>query len=631
MAEENNIYTPPSLVNGTVKFGNAEAITADVISAHNIQDLPDRPNAPTSYGGFSYSARDLKERFEGLARLAINAINTLINELGAETVSNNIKIPEWGGMRNLGALVAAIKGGELADNMAVDTVVDYGDLNVDEDDKNLTTLQAVLTYLTTYVSALKTDIGDGNLAKAIKVDEVSEVGYGDGDETVGETFRTLQGVLTYLTNHVSALNTAKGNGQLAGDIYVGKAQINDRNVEYLTSYLSELIFYVNTLEANLNNGVILNRIIAKNHDYKKSLSEVIADLETAIDQVESKANKAYRYMGSTPFEYLESNASNRREGDVWNISNSFELKDDDKTYSYPAGTNVAWNATGKKWDPLGGYIDYGSLAQEISVTPYSGKTVLQDVLDILSTPWDLIITDPADLGKLSTASGNVLVNLEDLYETSEVTITVSANVRLIDFANSSVSGIDAINAAAKNVVIRHLIARSRCTLKNFAVVEHCRGTIIVDSCTEVRNCTVTFANACTNIHDCTCGLPKTYTEKVMFDSCSLISNLSVISLEAIPDSDRGTVEFSNCHHISNIHCRDNDGHDDGTLAQRIHYENCTYVDPYTCAGYVQTENIGKVPVPTAEGGVSFEEFATKDDIGNIEEALRILNEGSATE
>ena len=615
MAEENNIYTPPSLVNGTVKFGNAEAITADVISAHNIQDLPDRPNAPTSYGGFSYSARDLKERFEGLARLAINAINTLINELGAETVSNNIKIPELGGMRNLGALVAAIKSGNLADNMAVDTVVDYGDLNVDEDDKNLTTLQQVLTYLTTYVSTLKTDIGNGTLADNMAVDPY------DGKST-------LQAVLTKLTGFVTQLNYDISHGTLAQKLKFTPID-ETKEIDTLEG-LSEAI-------RAANGKYLANYFKVPTSDGKiRNLTDIIIEL---LHFKETRPATVYTPKGTaTAIPDILDDEGNEvvSKGDVYSIEPEGE---DSFLYNgkiYPSGTNMVYLGYYDEddkpvWDSLGGIIDYKSLASNTPVKEYSGKTKLQEVLDILSTPWDLIITDPADLGKLSTASGNVLVNLEDLYETSEVTITVSANVRLIDFANSSVSGIDAINAAVKNVVIRHLIARSRCTLKNFAVVEHCSGTIIVDSCTEVRNCTVTFANACTNIHDCTCGLPKTYTEKVMFDSCSLISNLSVISLEAMPDSDRGTVEFSNCHHISNIHCRDNDGHNDGTLAQRIHYENCTYVDPYTCAGYVQTENIGKVPVPTAEGGVSFEEFATKDDIGNIEEALRILNEGSATE
>ena len=588
MAEENNITTPA--------FN--ELISEEDINSAKVSGLQTRPNAPTSYGGNGLSAAELQEHFDKLAMLAIHKINAIIAAINTSEFSKNLPLDSLT-FKTLDSLVGGIVSGALANAIKVDSN-DSGESDNGYD----ATLQAVLTTLLTKAKSLETDIGNGDLAKAIKVTYVSEVGDGDDDETTEGEFSPLQAVLTYLTNYVSALNTAKGNGQLAMDIYVGKATINDTDVEFLASYLSQLKFYVNTLEANLNDGDILNRIIAKNHGTasQKNLSQVLTDLETDIAQVEINANKAYRYMGSTRFEDLENNAGNLREGDVWNISNSFEL--DDKTY--PAGTNVAWNATGGKWDPLGGYIDYGSLAAEIEVTPYSGKTLLQAVLDILSTPWDLIITSPADLGNLSTASGNVLVRLEgedNVIGTNDAAapyFKLGSGIRLLDlggstFASAHIEAVKSAETTIRNGKIAYGF------LNNFRRVDNCKGIISTSSCTFVTNCVLRQVYACDYVVNC-----STYPEDpgdVSFWECNLISNLKVNSLEDGQGMPSGTVEFKNCHHISNVHCAEG-----AENAVNIHYENCTYVDPYTCAGYVQTEDIGKVPVPTEKGGVEFKEF-----------------------
>ena len=160
--------------------------------------------------------------------------------------------------------------------------------------------------------------------------------------------------------------------------------------------------------------------------------------------------------------------------------------------------------------------------------------------------------------------------------------------------------------------------------KNFAVVENCNSYIDVESCQEVRGCAIHSAISCTNVHDCVSDIEA--PDSVSFTSCDLINNITITSLETAVDEQFGAVEFSNCHHISNVHCAEG-----AENAVRIHYdEDCTFVDPFTCAGYVQSEDSGKVPVPDSAGGVEFKDFATKTDIGNIEEALRIINEGGTT-
>lgn len=619
MAEENNIYTPPSLVNGTVKFGNAEAITADVISAHNIQDLPDRPNAPTSYGGFSYSAKDLKERFEGLARLAINAINTLINELGAGTVSSNIKIPDWSkapdpdnpSVTTLNTLVNAVQSGKLAEAIKVDSN-DSGESDNEYD----ATLQAVLTTLLTKAKSLETSIGNGDLAKAIKVDTYDNAS-------------TLQAVLTVLTEFVTQLNYDITHGALAQNL---KFTPIDEFAEIDTlESLSEAIradngkYLANYFEVPTNDS---------KDGEKRNLTDIIIEL---LHFKETRPATVYTPRGTaTAIPNILDDEGNEvvSEGDVYSIEPEGE---DSFLYNgkiYPSGTNMVYlgyydEDDNPVWDSLGGIVDYKSLASNTPVKEYSGKTVLQDVLDILSTPWDLIITSPADLGKLSTASGNVLVRLEgedNVIGTNDAAnpyFKLGSGIRLLDlggstFASAHIEAVKSAETTIRNGKIAYGF------LKNFGRVDNCKGIISTSDCTFVTNCVLRKADHCDYVVNC-----STYPEDpndISFNECNLISNLTVGSLEDGQGMPSGTVEFYNCHHISNVHCAEG-----AANAVRINYENCTYVDPYTCAGYVQTENVGKVPVPTAQGGVEFKEFATKTDIGNIEEALRILNEGSATE
>lgn len=79
-----------------------------------------------------------------------------------------------------------------------------------------------------------------------------------------------------------------------------------------------------------------------------------SDLEDRIDEIKELSGggggtNVYTYKGSCTFENLPT--SGQVAGDVWNITNDFEL--DGKPY--PAGTNVAWDGTG--WDALAGSVD----------------------------------------------------------------------------------------------------------------------------------------------------------------------------------------------------------------------------------------------------------------------------------
>lgn len=244
--------------------------------------------------------------------------------------------------------------------------------------------------------------------------------------------------------------------------------------------------------------------------------------------------------------------------------------------------------------------------------------------------WDTIIRDSNNfLLDLSNAVGNVLIDLKSPYE-SDVIITLSDEVKLIDFNHCTFKSVRITADANAKTVIRNLntippvditTGEENGYLKNFAAVENCRGILRYENCSSIENCDVKEAVSCSHIRDCFVAYSEQSAQSI-FKDCCFINNVDVSGYAAVYAHE---VHFDNCHHISNIH-----DSKEGDNYIYVVYEDCTYVDPFTCAGYVNNENVGGVPVPTADGGVEFKEFASKEEIGNIEEALRILNEGGAT-
>ena len=341
-----------------------------------------------------------------------------------------------------------------------------------------------------------------------------------------------------------------------------------------------------TQRKNQENGRVTSenaRVEAENARANAETARVAADLsrEERTNNALASLSKVYRLGGVA--NTLADLPSNPEVGIVYSVESDFKLNG----LNYTAGTNVVYTENG--WDALGGILDQSLVAQ-----------------------WDLIITDPDDLkNKLPYASGNVLVKIDgNFYEDFSLKLTLGYGLKLLDFGHTVIDGVDEITANKYSyTVIRNLRADNFCTLKNFAVVENCKGYIDADSCQEVRGGTIHTATSCTNVHDCVSDIVAPYS--VSFTSCDLINNITITSIETAVGEEYGTVEFVNCHHISNVHCAEG-----AENAVRIHYDNCTFVDPFTCAGYVQPEDSGKVPVPDSAGGVEFKEFVpalTPDD------------------
>ncbi len=536
MADNEGLYKPPALVEPSedTSFGKVKPITAKNITDNDIQSLPDRPNASLQYGGNAYSAKDLKERFEGLARLAINAINGLIGELGSDNVSEHIKIPEWGGAQTLKALVKAVQDGTLAKKITV-TSVDKADTEAKEE---LGTLQDVLDYLTNYVATLEGDKKDGDLSKALTILDI-----GEGIDTLYELCEAIK---------------------------------DGRFCNYAKTFADG--------DDNPDNTITLYESLNNLYAASKALSE---DLETFKKAV----NDTVVYKPLSPVDNYEDLPENAVLGAVVNVRNASEV---DGAY-YPPGTNflrVEGEDGTPVWDALGGMIDLSLVSQ-----------------------WDHVITDPTDLAtKLATATGNVLVKLSQPYENLHY-IQFNEGLKLIDFGGSCFRfTYFTANPKAKTVIknIKTVITQEELweglgngTLKNFGAVENCRGVLEYVNCSSVENCDIKYAESCNYIRNCSVPYSE-YTTSAVFKDCCFINNVDVSNSEPVQNIE---VHFDNCHHISNIH---DDGAEHPDYPTLVYYDAfCTFVDPYTCAGYVSSAVANKVPVPDSQGGVEFKGVVEK--------------------
>ena len=101
---------------------SAQKITSAEIEDRLIQNLPTRPNAPTSMGGKGYSAAELKAAFDSLPRLIAERYNELIDDLTSPDGSEIINAVKTGPAETdtLGAFFESIKDGTFLENIMID-------------------------------------------------------------------------------------------------------------------------------------------------------------------------------------------------------------------------------------------------------------------------------------------------------------------------------------------------------------------------------------------------------------------------------------------------------------------------------------------------------------------------------
>lgn len=69
-------------------------ISDSELSERKIAKLPNRPTAPSGAGGGGYTATEMKERFDALPMLAVERINSLIDDIRAprdSSIAQDIK------------------------------------------------------------------------------------------------------------------------------------------------------------------------------------------------------------------------------------------------------------------------------------------------------------------------------------------------------------------------------------------------------------------------------------------------------------------------------------------------------------------------------------------------------------
>jgi hypothetical protein len=100
-----------------------QKILTSEINANSIASLPDRPCADKEYGGAGYTAREMKAAFDKLALLAINRLNSLIDDIESEEMGNvgdSIKTGIRSG-HTLNDFFLDLKNGSLASYLMVGT------------------------------------------------------------------------------------------------------------------------------------------------------------------------------------------------------------------------------------------------------------------------------------------------------------------------------------------------------------------------------------------------------------------------------------------------------------------------------------------------------------------------------
>ena len=188
------------------------------------------------------------------------------------------------------------------------------------------------------------------------------------------------------------------------------------------------------------------------------------------------------------------------------------------------------------------------------------------------------------------------VYVVDMLVDSNYEVIVPEAITYIEFSKNAVANSNYpagfyLKGAGKGCqVVRNLIGGNNVTISGFkGGVEHCHGDgagHYIENCNNISHCTVQSLVNCSNITDCTVFVPMSMVPTI--ENCHYINNL-------ILDNAGEIYYFTNCSHLSNISCLYPVEYDE------FHYDGCTYVDPYTCVGFVPDEDVGKVRTITADG------------------------------
>ena len=251
----------------------------------------------------------------------------------------------------------------------------------------------------------------------------------------------------------------------------------------------------------------------------------------------------------------------------------------------------------------------------------------------LSGEWDFAITSYKELGEISQMYGNVLVQCSVPADCGgSITVPQRIKVLKIDVTveNGGEVAFESITGHGECILDGCFLGRN-CNIYDFkevrnvtaidAEITHC-GFVYNCAATSFKNCNyvelvnfIETGSKASCVENCghVCHVVYNRSEELHIENCDVVDNVLSSSADSPPFA-----IISNAKTVDNV-----SGFADVT------YNNCKYVNPYTCQGYVtQQDAVGKVRILTEDG--SFDAIDISEiynSINSIEEDLRMINEG----
>lgn len=147
------------------------------------------------------------------------------------------------------------------------------------------------------------------------------------------------------SSYVDALLYAKGDGS------------DSRQLGKL-AYIGQIITVWGPNENN-EDGVWVYSLVPSKEEGTLATLQNISEVDLSNYVTRGEIGSIFNYKGSVS-SFLNLPQENVKNGDVYNIENTFTIGELDNAKTYPAGTNVVYTDNG--WDTLGGSVDLSSYA-----------------------------------------------------------------------------------------------------------------------------------------------------------------------------------------------------------------------------------------------------------------------------
>ena len=201
--------------------------------------------------------------------------------------------------------------------------------------------ETAITNLTTRVTTAEGDIDtlEGKVGASTDAADATGTLYARTSKNAND--------ITALTATVTANKTAADEALAKKVDKVAGKQLSTE--DFTTDFKTKL--------EGIETGAQVNKVTDVTVDSVSVMNGTVAEIDLTPYAKKADLASAYVYK-DTVEDTTELPTSGQTAGDVYNIEKQFTY--DGKVY--PAGTNVAWNGTTQKWDPLGGTVDLSPFA-----------------------------------------------------------------------------------------------------------------------------------------------------------------------------------------------------------------------------------------------------------------------------